>query len=237
MQCEEMRSGPTRGGVEGGLPSITSDVKLMSGLVNLIRQIIKKKVGKKIREREFNSSVSTFTPIQTQPFEISHIDIADAIAESFDATARVTNTSEGNIAVIFTKKPGTNTQSKLGLKICNTEDFIKKNHIQEIIKEVIDEIQQEKATTGTGPSTSGTNRPSVPIKPVPSDETQISKVTADKNAVLVIPEYSELIKSTFNILKSKTDSPSVDAKSIQKSTVIKCSTNEEILARLSLAKS
>ena len=162
---------------------------------------------------------------------------ADAIAESFDATARVTNTSEGNIAVIFTKKPGTNTQSKLGLKICNTEDFIKKNHIQEIIKEVIDEIQQEKATTGTGPSTSGTNRPSVPIKPVPSDETQISKVTADKNAVLVIPEYSELIKSTFNILKSKTDSPSVDAKSIQKSTVIKCSTNEEILARLSLAKS
>ena len=237
MQCEEMRSGPTRGGVEGGLPSITSDIKLMSGLVNLIRQIIKKKVGKKIREREFNSSVSTFTPIQTQPFEISHVDIADAIAESFDATARVTNTSEGNIAVIFTKKPGTNTQSKLGLKICNTEDFIKKNHIQEIIKEVIDEIQQEKATTGTGPSTSGTNRPSVPIKPVPSDETQISKVTADKNAVLVIPEYSELIKSTFNILKSKTDSPSVDAKSIQKSTVIKCSTNEEILARLSLAKS
>lgn len=199
MTCEQMRTGSTRGAVEGGLPTITADIKLMAGLVNLIRSIIKKKVKKSLLEQGYNQNISSFKPAQNKGLEISQVDVAEAIAEAFDASAKVTNTSSGNIAVMFTKKKPDTVDKKLNLKICNTESVMKNIHIQDIVKEVMDEIQRDKAPSG-GKTVLSSN----PVSGNPtanSNEVQINKIADGKNVVLVVPQYSQLIRDTFNILK------------------------------------
>ena len=234
VTCEQMRTGSTRGAVEGGLPTITADIKLMAGLVNLIRSIIKKKVKKSLLEQGYNQNIAQFKPVQNKGLEISQVDVAEAIAEAFDASAKVTNTAEGNIAVLFVKKTPDTIDKKLNLKICNTEIVMKNNHIQDIIKEVIDEIQRDKVTPG-GKTTLPSNP--VPGNPVSNpNEVQINKVTNGKNVVLVVPQYSQLIRETFNILKQKDAPPLVDAASVSKAAIIKCATSDEIIKRFSLIK-
>lgn len=234
VTCEQMRTGSTRGAVEGGLPTITADIKLMAGLVNLIRSIIKKKVKKSLLEQGYNQNIAQFKPVQNKGLEISQVDVAEAIAEAFDASAKVTNTAEGNIAVLFVKKTPDTIDKKLNLKICNTEIVMKNNHIQDIINEVIDEIQMDKVTPG-GKTTLPSNP--VPGNPVSNpNEVQINKVTNGKNVVLVVPQYSQLIRETFNILKQKDASPLVDAASVSKAAIIKCATSDEIIKRFSLIK-
>ena len=234
VTCEQMRTGSTRGAVEGGLPTITADIKLMAGLVNLIRSIIKKKVKKSLLEQGYNQNIAQFKPVQNKGLEISQVDVAEAIAEAFDASAKVTNTAEGNIAVLFVKKTPDTIDKKLNLKICNTEIVMKNNHIQDIIKEVIDEIQRDKVAPG-----GKTTLPSNPVtgNPVQNpNEVQINKVTNGKNVVLVVPQYSQLIRETFNILKQKDAPPLVDAASVSKAAIIKCATSDEIIKRFSLIK-
>ncbi len=234
VTCEQMRTGSTRGAVEGGLPTITADIKLMAGLVNLIRSIIKKKVKKSLLEQGYNQNIAQFKPVQNKGLEISQVDVAEAIAEAFDASAKVTNTAEGNIAVLFVKKTPDTIDKKLNLKICNTEIVMKNNHIQDIINEVIDEIQRDKVTPG-GKTTLPSNP--VPGNPVSNpNEVQINKVTNGKNVVLVVPQYSQLIRETFNILKQKDAPPLVDAASVSKAAIIKCATSDEIIKRFSLIK-
>ena len=234
VTCEQMRTGPTRGAVEGGLPTITADIKLMAGLVNLIRSIIKKKVKKSLLEQGYSQNIAQFKPVQNKGLEISQVDVAEAIAEAFDASAKVTNTAEGNIAVLFVKKTPDTIDKKLNLKICNTEIVMKNNHIQDIINEVIDEIQRDKVTPG-GKTTLPSNP--VPGNPVSNpNEVQINKVTNGKNVVLVVPQYSQLIRETFNILKQKDAPPLVDAASVSKAAIIKCATSDEIIKRFSLIK-
>ena len=234
VTCEQMRTGSTRGAVEGGLPTITADIKLMAGLVNLIRSIIKKKVKKSLLEQGYNQNIAQFKPVQNKGLEISQVDVAEAIAEAFDASAKVTNTAEGNIAVLFVKKTPDTIDKKLNLKICNTEIVMKNNHIQDIIKEVIDEIQRDKVAPG-GKTTLPSNP--VPGNPVQNpNEVQINKVTNGKNVVLVVPQYSQLIRETFNILKQKDAPPLVDAASVSKAAIIKCATSDEIIKRFSLIK-
>ena len=234
VTCEQTRTGSTRGAVEGGLPTITADIKLMAGLVNLIRSIIKKKVKKSLLEQGYNQNIAQFKPVQNKGLEISQVDVAEAIAEAFDASAKVTNTAEGNIAVLFVKKTPDTIDKKLNLKICNTEIVMKNNHIQDIIKEVIDEIQSDKVTPG-GKTTLPSNP--VPGNPVSNpNEVQINKVTNGKNVVLVVPQYSQLIRETFNILKQKDAPPLVDAASVSKAAIIKCATSDEIIKRFSLIK-
>ena len=229
-----MRTGSTRGAVEGGLPTITADIKLMAGLVNLIRSIIKKKVKKSLLEQGYSQNIAQFKPVQNKGLEISQVDVAEAIAEAFDASAKVTNTAEGNIAVLFVKKTPDTIDKKLNLKICNTEIVMKNNHIQDIINEVIDEIQRDKVTPG-GKTTLPSNP--VPGNPVSNpNEVQINKVTNGKNVVLVVPQYSQLIRETFNILKQKDAPPLVDAASVSKAAIIKCATSDEIIKRFSLIK-
>ena len=76
---------------------------------------------------------------------------------------------------------------------------MKNNHIQDIVKEVIDEIQRDKVPAG-GKTTVISNP--VPGNPTSNpNEIQINKVTEGKNVVLVVPQYSQLIRETFNILK------------------------------------
>lgn len=234
VTCEQTRTGSTRGAVEGGLPTITADIKLMAGLVNLIRSIIKKKVKKSLLEQGYNQNIAQFKPVQNKGLEISQVDVAEAIAEAFDASAKVTNTAEGNIAVLFVKKTPDTIDKKLNLKICNTEIVMKNNHIQDIINEVIDEIQRDKVTPG-GKTTLPSNP--VPGNPVSNpNEVQINKVTNGKNVVLVVPQYSQLIRETFNILKQKDAPPLVDAASVSKAAIIKCATSDEIIKRFSLIK-
>lgn len=234
VTCEQMRTGSTRGAVEGGLPTITADIKLMAGLVNLIRSIIKKKVKKSLLEQGYSQNIAQFKPVQNKGLEISQVDVAEAIAEAFDASAKVTNTAEGNIAVLFVKKTPDTIDKKLNLKICNTEIVMKNNHIQDIINEVIDEIQRDKVTPG-GKTTLPSNP--VPGNPVSNpNEVQINKVTNGKNVVLVVPQYSQLIRETFNILKQKDAPPLVDAASVSKAAIIKCATSDEIIKRFSLIK-
>ena len=234
VTCEQMRTGSTRGAVEGGLPTITADIKLMAGLVNLIRSIIKKKVKKSLLEQGYNQNIAQFKPVQNKGLEISQVDVAEAIAEAFDASAKVTNTAEGNIAVLFVKKTPDTIDKKLNLKICNTEIVMKNNHIQDIINEVIDEMQMDKVTPG-GKTTLPSNP--VPGNPVSNpNEVQINKVTNGKNVVLVVPQYSQLIRETFNILKQKDAPPLVDAASVSKAAIIKCATSDEIIKRFSLIK-
>lgn len=234
VTCEQTRTGSTRGAVEGGLPTITADIKLMAGLVNLIRSIIKKKVKKSLLEQGYNQNIAQFKPVQNKGLEISQVDVAEAIAEAFDASAKVTNTAEGNIAVLFVKKTSDTIDKKLNLKICNTEIVMKNNHIQDIINEVIDEIQRDKVTPG-GKTTLPSNP--VPGNPVSNpNEVQINKVTNGKNVVLVVPQYSQLIRETFNILKQKDAPPLVDAASVSKAAIIKCATSDEIIKRFSLIK-
>ena len=55
--------------------------------------------------------------MQNKGLEISQVDVAEAIAEAFDASAKVTNTAEGNIAVLFVKKTPDTIDKKLNLKI------------------------------------------------------------------------------------------------------------------------
>ena len=234
VTCEQMRTGSTRGAVEGGLPTITADIKLMAGLVNLIKSIIKKKVKKSLLEQGYSQNIAQFKPVQNKGLEISQVDVAEAIAEAFDASAKVTNTAEGNIAVLFVKKTPDTIDKKLNLKICNTEIVMKNNHIQDIINEVIDEIQRDKVTPG-GKTTLPSNP--VPGNPVSNpNEVQINKVTNGKNVVLVVPQYSQLIRETFNILKQKDAPPLVDAASVSKAAIIKCATSDEIIKRFSLIK-
>ena len=234
VTCEQMRTGSTRGAVEGGLPTITADIKLMAGLVNLIRSIIKKKVKKSLLEQGYSQNIAQFKPVQNKGLEISQVDVAEAIAEAFDASAKVTNTADGNIAVLFVKKTPDTIDKKLNLKICNTEIVMKNNHIQDIINEVIDEIQRDKVTPG-GKTTLPSNP--VPGNPVSNpNEVQINKVTNGKNVVLVVPQYSQLIRETFNILKQKDAPPLVDAASVSKAAIIKCATSDEIIKRFSLIK-
>ena len=243
MTCEQMRTGSTRGAVEGGLPTITADIKLMAGLVNLIRSIIKKKVKKSLLEQGYNQNISQFKPVQNKGLEISQVDVAEAIQEAFNASAKVTNTPEGNLAVLFTKKTPDTIEKKLNLKICNTEVVMKNNHIQDIVKEVIDEIQRDKVPAGGKTTVISNPAPGNPTSnPVPGNPTsnpneiQINKVTEGKNVVLVVPQYSQLIRETFNILKQKDAPPLVDAESVSKATVIKCATSDEIIKRFSLIK-
>ena len=109
---------------------------------------------------------------------------------------------------MFTKKTPDTIEKKLNLKICNTEVVMKNNHIQDIVKEVIDEIQRDKVPAGGKTTVISNPAPGNPTSnPVPGNPTsnpneiQINKVTEGKNVVLVVPQYSQLIRETFNILK------------------------------------